>query len=84
MRYQDVKIGERVRISPNIDRTDAAFSSNSYMMKMRGKVYVIQNISRERKAIIIEGWEWHPDDLQIVNCEKKEHPFHFDVGELTP
>ncbi len=70
--------GDRVIVA-SLEKTDPAFQSNSYMRKMVGKEFEVEDVQnmgeKSRPMVYIrhrEGgtrWTFHPGDLEPANIE---------------
>ena len=72
MLQENMKSGIEVRINGNISKTDRMLDSNMNMQEMAGdgQLYIIFQVVKKAdqdgkyiKVAIINGYNWHPDDL---------------------
>lgn len=73
MNYKQIKVGMKVKISPNIELTTEKLSSNPQMHRMAGdrKIYKVQHISSDNyhdTIVQVNNFVWMPQDL--INAEE--------------
>jgi len=87
MKIEDIKAGDFVIISGGgLEKTDRAYHVNHSMRLMKHQRYQVNRVSTSRHGepmVIIEGYNWHPDDLLPAKYEEKQpQVFHFDSKGL--
>ena len=82
MDIKDMEVGLHVRISNDISKTHLLYSSDLTMKNMRGKVYKIERIKKNR--VIIKGYMWAPEDILEIEEENNILPiFHYTLNKST-
>jgi len=80
------KVGDRIVISSNLEKTDIAHSVVPKMRDMIGKVYqieMIRNPSFKCPTIFVNSYMFHPDDLIPYEKPKKQPPVTFNPEQLN-
>jgi len=78
-----IERGTHVRVNSDIRTTDRRYSSCSDMHNMKGKVYRVNDVLEEGRALHISGFTFATSDVTVLNPEKESQPFHFTVEALA-
>lgn len=71
MNIEDITVGMEVIINKNCSSTSRSYGLNYNMETMRGHVFIVQNIVSP-DIVVVQGWNWHPNDLSPFKFEYKE------------
>ena len=84
MEITEIRPGMHVRVDPiSIDTTHRRHNSCEPMHKMKGKVYMVEEVMLSKNRIRFNGYVWAPEDLQEPEVKKIEPQiFHFDTKHL--
>jgi len=83
MEMNECKIGQKVMIKRNIERTHRKFDSCEGMKDMMGKVFKIDSFSPSREYVVVRGYNWDPGDLLLYESVAPEPKIvHFDESNL--
>jgi hypothetical protein len=90
MESQDLNLGPfekgmHVTINQDISKTDRIFQSCNDMWSMRGNMYRIDSVNLvygSESAVVVNSFNWHPDDITLVCPEKESQMVLFNIEEL--
>lgn len=88
MKYEDVEVGMKVRVSDDISETHRRFDSNSDMRSMRGHICEVKELTEGRRGVHVfnpvsgDIWTFCAGDLSPLTIHKKPKPVTFDPKNI--
>ena len=95
MEYEDVKVGQKVIINDNLDRTARSYGVTLDMKKMKGRIFTVTRKDYSGTYPLVKlgdpfAYSWHPNDLTEhheseteTETDKPEQLFHYNIEELV-
>jgi len=82
MNFEDCKQGMLIRISKDISETIAKLGGGSHKVKLAGTMQTIDSIKFRNKSLLIKGWHFLPENINLVTDISIEGGKMYNISEV--